>query len=145
MAMNPESLDPTAVGEADLAAIRALIAELRPQSPESVSLEELRAVAARGTILVIRDAAGAIVAMATLIVFPKLGHIIGRVEDVVVAAGWRGQGIGRRMMEELVGRARQAGVTRLDLTSNDSRAAAHALYRSLGFARIATNVFRLKL
>ena len=49
------------------------------------------------------------------------------------------------LVAEIIRRARLLGVTRLDLTSNPTRTGAHALYRSLGFERADTQVFRLRL
>ena len=57
------------------------------------------------------------------------------VEDVVVAAGQQGMGIGRQMMAHAMAQARAAGCYKLALSSNRRRAAAHAFYESLGFER----------
>jgi ribosomal protein S18 acetylase RimI-like enzyme len=57
------------------------------------------------------------------------------VEDVVVAAEYRGKGIGRRMMEHAAAQARAAGCYKLVLSSNRHRERAHAFYESLGFER----------
>ncbi|MFO1183387.1 MAG: GNAT family N-acetyltransferase [Bauldia sp.] len=141
----PKILRPPEIGAADVAAINALLAELRPNAKEAVSLADVRAVATAGALIVVRDAAGTIVGMATLALYRKLGGIVGRIEDVVVAASAQRRGLGRALMGEVIRRAREEGATRLDLTSNDKRTAAHALYRSLGFVRAETNVFRMAL
>ncbi|MBV7457133.1 GNAT family N-acetyltransferase [Acidovorax sp. sif1233] len=57
------------------------------------------------------------------------------VEDVVVAADRKGQGIGRQMMAHAVQQAREAGCYKLALSSHRKRADAHAFYESLGFAQ----------
>jgi len=57
------------------------------------------------------------------------------VENVIVSAKYRGQGIGRRLMEELETRARLENCAYIILVSGAQRAAAHALYRSLGYNR----------
>lgn len=57
------------------------------------------------------------------------------VEDVVVAADCRGQGIGRQMMAHAMQQAREAGCYKLALSSNARRTGAHAFYESLGFAQ----------
>ncbi len=56
-------------------------------------------------------------------------------EDVVVAPGRQGQGIGRQLMAHAIEQARQAGCYKLALSSNSKRAQAHAFYDSLGFKR----------
>lgn len=57
------------------------------------------------------------------------------VEDVVVAADRKGQGIGRQMMAHAVQQAREAGCYKLALSSHRKRTDAHAFYESLGFAQ----------
>lgn len=57
------------------------------------------------------------------------------VEDVVVDAAYRGQGIGREMMAHAISQARAAHCYKLALSSNRKRERAHAFYESLGFER----------
>lgn len=57
----------------------------------------------------------------------------GMIEDVVVSSEYRGQGIGRKLMEKLL---EQAKISKLDdvlLFSGHHRTAAISLYKSLGF------------
>lgn len=65
------------------------------------------------------------------------------IEDVVIDEGARGKGYGRFIMEHAVSFVRSLGCTMLMLTSNPSRVAANKLYRSLGFERKETNVYRM--
>lgn len=83
--------------------------------------------------------------MAILIRVEKLSRRIGLVEDVVVDESRRGQGLGRLLMEALIQRASELGLTSLKLTSRPTREAAHALYQKLGFERYDTDHFRLNL
>lgn len=58
----------------------------------------------------------------------------GEVSGLYVAPSWRGKGIGRAMMVELVARARRMpGLEQLHLSVVTTNAAADVLYRSLGF------------
>ncbi len=50
-----------------------------------------------------------------------------------VAPGWRGHGIGRRMIDQVAESTRNRGATRLFLEVRDGNEAALALYRSTGF------------
>lgn len=50
-----------------------------------------------------------------------------------VASGYRNRGIGRTIADELIRFARAAGYDRIRLSSNNSLAASHRLYESLGF------------
>ena len=55
------------------------------------------------------------------------------VEDVFVEEAARGQGLGRRLIEGCVARARSRGCSRVQLDANERNEGAIALYRSLGF------------
>lgn len=73
-----------------------------------------------------------------LLVMHNLAHMgapSAIVEDVVVDASHRGQGIGRQLMAHAVALAREAGCYKLALSSNRKREHAHAFYESLGFER----------
>jgi ribosomal protein S18 acetylase RimI-like enzyme len=50
-----------------------------------------------------------------------------------VLPAWRGQGIGRRLLERTVAWARESGLERIELDVYASNAPAIALYRSAGF------------
>lgn len=72
----------------------------------------------------------------SLLVFPVMVHD-GRpealLEAVVVAPAARGHGIGKRMMREAMRLAREAGASKMALSSNARRLQAHQFYRQLGF------------
>lgn len=89
---------------------------------------------------------GVVIGTATLSLLMTLWKgVVGHVDDVVVDGAARGEGIGRRLMEKLHQEAALLGVTHLDLTSRPAREAANALYRSLGYEKRHTNVYRLRL
>ena len=67
------------------------------------------------------------------------------IEDVVVDKGFRGQGLGKMLVEEATRRTGLAGKMTLMLTSRPQRVAANRLYQSTGFERKETNVYRKKL
>ena len=56
-----------------------------------------------------------------------------QVESVRVASDQRGRGIGAAMMRDAEDRARAAGCSLLQLTTNRTRADAHRFYERLGF------------
>lgn len=89
---------------------------------------------------------GEVAGFASLITYrvPTRG-IVGRIEDVIVDEKFRGQGLGRGIMEELIKIAKEKNIALIDLTSNPKRIAARKLYESLGFEIYDTGVFRLKL
>ena len=55
------------------------------------------------------------------------------VTNIAVHPGWRGKGIGERLMRELMRRARQRGARRATLEVRKSNAVARRLYERLGF------------
>ena len=89
---------------------------------------------------------GVVIGTATLSLLMTLWKgVVGHVDDVVVDAAARGEGVGRRLMEQLHQEAARRDVTHLDLTSRPAREAANALYQSLGYEKRDTNVYRLRL
>jgi GNAT superfamily N-acetyltransferase len=55
-------------------------------------------------------------------------------EDLFVCASARGAGLGRALVEGVVGRARARGCRRIELDVNDRNDTALGLYRSFGFS-----------
>ncbi|NUW32271.1 GNAT family N-acetyltransferase [Nonomuraea sp. SMC257] len=64
----------------------------------------------------------------------RLGAERCQIEAVRVASSTRGQGLGRRMIQWGVDRARARGCAVVQLTSDKTRTDAHRFYDSLGFA-----------
>lgn len=58
----------------------------------------------------------------------------GDINQVAVAPEYRGKGVGRRMLAELLEQLEQAGAEAVTLEVRKSNAAAIALYEALGFA-----------
>lgn len=88
---------------------------------------------------------GKVIGFAALIIHPvPTKGLVGRVEDVVVDEGYRGQGLGRKIMEDLVDIAKREKIEVLNLTSNPKRIPARKLYESLGFELSETGVFWMK-
>ena len=143
------------VTDAQIGEILTLMRELDPEiavTPEMVR----RAVEAPGThFFAMMDGArpaghdvGAvphIAGCASLCVTASPTGCKAHIEDVVVLSSYRGQQLGRRLMEHVLGYARKelpAG-TKIYLTSRPHRVAANALYQSLGFRRKETNVYEI--
>jgi GNAT superfamily N-acetyltransferase len=127
---------------ADLPALLHLLAQLN-ETPQPLSDAHRKAfddVAAdpRQRLCVVEDASGALVATATLVVVPNIGHG-GRpwaiVENVVVDEPARGRGIGEMLMAHIIEQARAAGCYKVALTSRKVRTGAHRFYERIGFER----------
>lgn len=128
----------------DLPQVLALHAQPGMDQGKVISLaraEEIHASFSRYPnyrLFVANDTDRHLVGSYALLVMHKLGHQgtpCAIVEDVVVSAPNRGQGIGRQMMEHALCLAREAGCYKLALSSNLKRTRAHAFYESLGFER----------
>ena len=88
--------------------------------------------------LYVAERGGEIVGTFALLVMHKLAHLgapSGIVEDVAVAPGLHGEGIGKAMMQFALDLCRDKGCYKLVLSSNAKRERAHAFYESLGFER----------
>ena len=62
---------------------------------------------------------------------------------MVVSESYRGQGIGKKLMDFAIQFVKEQGVSLLMLTSNPARVAANNLYVKLGFEKKETNVYRM--
>lgn len=82
------------------------------------------------------------VGMGTIFFQRTFGRWVAEIHDMVTDWPYRGMGIGRRIVEELLGKAEQFARERnmkltVNLTSKPDRVAANALYVKMGFALIA--------
>ncbi|WKZ29502.1 MAG: GNAT family N-acetyltransferase [Patescibacteria group bacterium] len=134
----------TRVTHDDVEAINCLIPQLTERG-HAVTADDLRDVIEHADLLVYRDNRGVIRGMMTLITAPKLLGREGRVEDVVVDASCRGNGVGRALMDALLLRAQELHLRMVHLTSHPRREAANRLYLRCGFLRHESNVYYLPL
>jgi ribosomal protein S18 acetylase RimI-like enzyme len=89
-----------------------------------------------------------ILGMLTMITYPHMTNIEGEktwIEDVVVDTNSRGQGIGKKLIQEAIYEAKSCGIEYINLTSNPKRIAANQLYKKLGFQQHKTNYYYYKL
>ena len=106
------------------------------------TLDELREVVEGQTLLVARDGqTGAVIGVATFVLYRVSSGLKGRIEDVIVDSSTRGQGVGETLVRECMTRANDAQVLMLELTSMPYRESANRLYKRLGFVRKPTNVY----
>ena len=94
---------------------------------------------------VARDEEGRIVGVSTLAVFPIPTARRAWIEDVIVDEAAAGQGVGAKLVDAMLARAKELGCVTVDLTSRPSREAANHLYKKLGFHQRDTNVYRFDL
>ena len=129
--------------EQDLPAIIDLYKQLDTSNSEQLSIEEaiqmfrkINTYPDYKLYVAVKD--GQIVGTFTLLIMDSLAHrgkSSGIVEDVVVDEQWRGKGIRKLMMRFAMDYCKRTGCTKLALSSNMKRLAAHQFYESLEFQR----------
>ncbi len=132
--------------ESQIADLLGLMKELNAELTVTPEMQR-RAVGAPGTrIFVAEDDAKRIVGCATLCVYESPTGRKASIEDVVVLSTYRGQGIGRTLMQRIIDFAgSKLSPIDLRLTSKPSRVEANALYQELGFKKRETNVYQMSL
>lgn len=129
----------------DMEAVNSLLKQLNPEA-SSIGMIELGEVTSHGgTIITVRDVTkdNLLVGMGTLVPIRKLFSFCGTIEDIIVDVNYRGNGLGRKIIDNLLTRGDRLGMKFFDLTSRPKRKEANKLYRSLGFKRRETNLYRL--
>ena|SRR5580704_1299652 len=87
-------------------------------------------------LLAVAERGGQLIGVLQLSFIPGLtrrGMWRGQIEGVRVAAGERGSGIGRAMLQWAVEECRKRGCGLVQLTSDKRRPGAHSFYEALGF------------
>ena len=143
--------------EAHFTRIGELLHMLDAGAPE-LDLQRLQAIMKDESfnLFVAEDEDGRLAGMLTLTRCHTLSGSKFWIEDVIVDPAYRGQGVGRALVHAAVEYVNVFGKTLQDrrpelpgmkpslyLTSNPSRTAARALYRSEGFEEYETGVFRI--
>ncbi len=99
-----------------------------------------------GVIYVAREAGRVVGMVSTLYtVSTAEGGKSAWLEDMVVLPECRGRGVGAQLLEFAIVGAREAGVRRITLLSDEDNDQAHALYASEGFQFSGMRPMRLKL
>ena len=129
--------------EVDLPAVLSLYTQLGQDDGSVLDLEDAGRIFARMQTypdyrLYVARLDGRVVGTFALLIMDNLGHRGARsaiLEDVVVADGLRGHGIGREMMSYVGNLCRSKYCYKMALSSNRNRQDAHRFYESLGFER----------
>ena len=135
----------THVDEGLVDAVHRLVPQLSSSTPPPTRVELEVIVAGPSTMLLLARNGRAVVGMLTLAIFRIPTGIRAWIEDVVVDADARGQGVGEALTREAVRIAGTHGARTVELTSRPSREAANRLYQRLGFERRETNVYRFSI
>jgi ribosomal protein S18 acetylase RimI-like enzyme len=133
----PDELD--ALGELTVAAYRAVPGDATSPGYED-TLRDVATRARHAVVLVAADAEGALLGGVTYV--PGVGRLAefegedeAGIRMLAVAPAAQRGGVGRRLVEACIDRARAARKARIVLHTTEAMAPAQALYRSLGFER----------
>ncbi len=141
-------IEVTEYSEATEKAILRLLPQLSASAKRPTTAEIKDLIRGEASILLMaveEDQGSAAAGMLTLAVFRIPTGVRAWIEDVVVDEDSRGQGIGERLVQAAIERAKTAGAITVDLTSRPSREAANRLYRRCGFVQRETNIYRLSI
>lgn len=127
----------------DIFELNQLLKQMNPEAP-IVDFEVAKEVMQKSIIVTLRDPAkeNKLIGMGTLIPILKLFTLCGAIEDVVVDESYRGDGLGKRIIEILKNKGKALGMKFVFLTSNPKREGANRLYQSMGFKIPETNLYR---
>src|SRR5579872_889749 len=128
-------------------ALRRLLPQLNPNLPLPTRERIQRLIADPAVTLVVARDGDRIVGTATVIVYTTPYWIKARLDEVVVDAGARGKGVGEAIVRHCldVGRRKGAQVAELQSGRGEVRAAAHRLYKRIGFQVRDSDIFRISL
>ncbi|MBA3678462.1 MAG: GNAT family N-acetyltransferase [Sphingosinicella sp.] len=103
--------------------------------------ENLAALAGQGLMPMVADAGG-VIGCVTYNIMPVLHRPapVGRISMLVVTSSWRGQGVGRALIEAALERLRNRGCHLCEVTINLSLVDAHAFYERLGFQKTSVRL-----
>lgn len=108
------------------------------------SLEEL-VHSKESELLLAVDEQEKIVGTLSLVVFTIPTGKKAFIEDVIVDAEARGEGLGEQLLSKAIALAKEKKVKRLELSSRPVRVPANSLYQKMGFKIRETNFYRLQL
>jgi len=130
--------------EAHVREVVALMRELDPSITVTAEMVK-RTVEAENTHFFTALEEDHIIGCASLCVFESPTGRKASIEDVVVASDYRGQYLGKELMQHVVDFAKTLAPISLQLTSRPERVAANRLYQSLGFSKRETNAYKLEM
>lgn len=134
--MDAITIRPFATGDAT--GVARLITELGYPSEAANMAARMSTIVARPDFATfVADAGGLVVGVLGAQVSPSYEHDApaGRIVALVIGEGWRGSGVGRRLVAAAEAWMIGKGADRVAVTSHVRRADAHAFYLRLGYAQ----------
>lgn len=136
---------PKGKGKGDAPSVNELLGFLT-ENFKKLKTSDLDRIGRNSRLLLARDLkTGRIVGMSALALVDTPSGRSGRIEDVVVHGDCRGRGIGKHLLTALIRESKRLRLAKVGLTSRPQRTIANKLYKDLGFEKVKTNVYKLKL
>lgn len=132
----------TILSPLDLQSLNELFRQHLSKESDPPTMDGLRKTMRQGTRFVIAKDGRDIIGFSCLVPCHLLRFSFGMIHDVVVNPAYRGNGIGRNMVQLLLNQSVRDGLKFVDLTSRPNREKANRLYLDLGFERRETNAYR---
>ena len=126
-----------------LADINLLLSQLSSSHPVISQQDLLNILSASNSHLFVLLFEERIIGMATLCTYLCPTGRKAWIEDVEVDSAFRGKGLGKLLVNNIIDVVSKHGNTTLMLTSRPSRIEANHLYQSLGFKKRQTNVYKI--
>ena len=128
----------------DAPRVTELIHELGHEIDEKDVRKNLKALKKSGEIPILATLGDDVVGLigVHLMVTVHRPRPVGRIPILIVAKDARKHGLGRMLVEAAEEWMRKQGCQLVEVTSNDSRAEAHAFYRHLGYERTSIRFFK---
>lgn len=130
---------------ADAPAIADLLGQLGYPATAAEVVERMERLARfPHTTVLVAEVDGRVGGVVTGHLFPSIHAtpITAWLTTLVVGAGFRSHGVGRRLAESVEAWARQAGAVRISVTSGSHRDGAHAFYERIGYERSGVRLTR---
>lgn len=122
-------------------AFASLIPQLSSSPPPA--RDELESIAGSDdAVLFVARLDGHVVGSLTVVLYRIPTGVKAWIEDVVVDASARGQGVGEALNRAALAEVAHRGAKSVSLTSRSTREAANRLYQRLGFESYDTNIYR---
>lgn len=130
--------------ESQVTDLLKLMKELNPTIHVTQEMLENTVKSPDAHLFVLEDDSSHIIGYATISVYYSPTGRKANVEDVVVLSSYRGQHLGKALMEHIIdyGQNKLVDVD-LCLTSHTDRVIANSMYKALGFKQKETNVYRM--
>ncbi|MFQ5885764.1 MAG: GNAT family N-acetyltransferase [Anaerolineae bacterium] len=127
--------------ERDLPALKSLTLELRGlaeiETPFEADFQKVFFLCIDDPTchIIVAEGGAQILGYLTLWLRPSLSHagLSALIDELVIAEGARGQGMGRALLEETLKRAQGAGCVEIEVSTGFDNEPAQSLYRSQGF------------